>query len=149
MKKKKLITLILAVVLVLALAVAIYFTWFFSYSCDDLACYREHQEKCLKTKFLNDANDVTWLYYIQGKSKGKCEIKVTALQIKEGATDKIVLQGKSMLCVLGMGDKTNPESDISRCSGELKEELQNLIIQNLHRYIIENLGEIGDELKGI
>jgi len=149
MKKKKLITLILVGVFVLALAVAIYFIWFFSHSCDDLVYYKDYQGKCSRASFVDDADDITLLYEVKGKHNGKCEIKVTALQVKEGSSDKIVLEGKSMVCDLFIGSKFLPGEDISLCKGELKEELQNLIIQNLQKYIIENLGEIGEELKGI
>lgn len=137
---------ILLILILIVLSVAIYFSFFFAYSCDDLVCYQAHQKKCSPTKFVNDAEETTWKYHVKGKEDGRCEIKVTALQVKKGTIDKMQLEGKSMLCYLFIGDETNPESDISKCHGELKEELQDLIIQNLHKYIVDNLGNIGDAL---
>jgi hypothetical protein len=51
-----------------------------------------------------------------------------------------------MDCYLQIGDISLPESDLTKCHGRLKEELQEIIIENAHRYIIENIGEINKEL---
>ena len=51
-----------------------------------------------------------------------------------------------MNCYLPLGDTSYPEGNIQQCKGELKEELQNLIIQKLHSYILENLDKISGEL---
>jgi len=141
---------LLLIILILAvLGAAIYFTFFFTYTCDDLACFKSHQEKCSRTKYINDAEETTWLYEIKGKEDGKCEINVKVLQIKSGTIDRKNLQGKSMDCLLVFGNINSPEADISKCHGLLKEELQGLIINKLHAYVVENVGEIGGELQGI
>mgnify|MGYP001576755363 CR=1 FL=1 len=141
--------IILIVLVLIILAAAIYFTSFFSYTCKDMACFRSHQEKCVHTKFTYDTEETNWLYYIKGKADGKCEINVKVLQIKAGSIKRTVLEGKSMDCFLPLKSLAPPESDLSLCHGLLKEELQNLIIQKLHTYIIDNVGEIGAELEGI
>ena len=146
---KRGMALIWVILAVVVLAAAVYFTFFFTYSCDDLACFRSHQEKCAHTKFVNDAEDTVWKYRIMGKKEGKCEIKVEVVQVKSGKVEKRVLEGKSMTCYLSRGNLASPEADISKCNGLLKEELQKIIINKLHAYIIENLGEIGGELAGI
>lgn len=130
----------------IALIVVIYFIWFFPSLCEDVDCYIEKQVKCSRAKFVNDGASVTWEYKILGKSDGRCEVRVTALQIKEGSSDKSILEGKSMVCELFIGNESMPDEDISQCKGGLKEKLQDLIIQNLHKYILENLGEIGAEI---
>ena len=148
-KKKKIITILIAVVAFIILVLAIYFTWFFAYTCDDLACFQSHQERCSKTKFVNDESDTTWQYKIKGKKNDVCEIEVQVLKIKQGSLDKKILEDKSMTCLIPLGNLMMPESDISKCSGPLKEELQTMIIAKLHSYIIENVGEIGEELNKI
>jgi hypothetical protein len=135
--------------IIILLIAAIYFTFFFYYSCDDLSCFQSHQEKCVKTKFINDEEDTTWKYTIQGKEGDRCEITVEALVIKKGSADKQKLEGKEMNCYLPLRSIATPESDLARCHGELKEEMQNLIIQKLHAYIIENVEEIDEELEQI
>lgn len=137
------------VLILIVLIAAIYFTFFFYYKCDDAACFKAHQEKCSKTKFLNNIENAEWQYKINGKKDGKCEISVKINQVNKGDVDKLTLEGKSMICLLPVGDINSPEGDISNCHGELKEEMQWLIIQKLHNYIVTNLGEIGVELNNI
>ena len=132
--------------IMLLIIISVYFTVFFYHKCNDISCFYAHEKQCSKTKFINDAEDTTWLYSIQGKSKGTCEISVEVLAIKGGTADKKRLEGLSMDCKLPLESAILPESDISRCHGELKEELQSLIIQKLHKYIVENVNEIGEEL---
>jgi len=140
---------ILIIFVLLVLLVATYFTFFFSYTCKDLACFQAHQEKCAKTKFIKDNEEMTWEYNIIGKSNTQCEIEVKIEKIKKGALDKKILEGKSMTCYLPLGDIDSPEEKISLCHGLLKEELQGLMIQKLHEYVVENIGEISEELKKV
>ena len=140
---------ILVISIIVTLIIAIYFTFFFYYKCEDLACFKAHQEKCSKTKFVNDLEDATWFYQIKGKSDGECEIYVKLLSVKKGKINLQKLEGKSMVCYLPLGSSVSPESDISRCHGLLKESLQEIIINNLHSYIVSNIGEIGKELEKV
>jgi hypothetical protein len=135
--------------IIILLIAAIYFTFFFYYSCNDLSCFQSHQKECVKTKFINDEEDATWKYIIQGKEGNKCEINAEVLVIKKGSPDKQKLEGKSMVCYLPLGSIASPESDLANCHGELKEDIQNLIIQKLHAYIIENVEKIDEELEQI
>ena len=135
--------------LIIIIALAIYFTFFYAYKCNDLACFQAHQKKCVRTSFVNDEEDTTWKYLIKGKSSGKCIVNVEVLNIKKGERSKQILIGKEMDCYLPIGSAVSPESDIAICHGVLKEELQNLIIQKMHSYIVENLGEISEELEKV
>ena len=54
-----------------------------------------------------------------------------------------------MICLIPLGFKASPESDINKCSGPLKEEMQVLIIKKLHEYILQNIGELNKEVTGI
>jgi len=146
-RKRGLRNAVLFSLIIIILIAAVYFTFFFSYKCKDISCFQEHQKKCVKTKFVDDTEDITWEYIIKGKNNGICEIEVQALQIKKGAIDKSKLEGKSMNCYLPLGSTNSPQADIAICHGILKEELQNIIIQKLHSYIVENIGEIGEEIK--
>jgi hypothetical protein len=143
---KRWLKILLSVLTVLILATAVYFTFFFYYKCDDISCYRANQEKCVKTKFFNDAGDAVWFYKINGKEDEKCEIVLQIMNLKHGSADKEILEGKIMTCYLPLGSEVNPETDLSRCTGPLKEELQNMIIQKMHKYIIENIGQFDENL---
>ena len=142
---KTFIIIIIAIIAILA----VYFTFFFYYKCTDIGCFKAHQEKCSKTKFINDAQDATWSYAIKGKSSGQCKIEVELVQIKQGEKTLETLEGNKMLCYLPLGNTANPETDLSKCHGLLKEELQETIINKLHAYILKNVGEISEELKGV
>lgn len=146
MSNKRGVSKIISSILLIALLVAVYFTFFFSYTCEDLSCFQAHQEKCSKTKFIRESESITWSYKIKGDDGGLCGIDAEILQVKKGDIDKIRLEGKSMMCYLPLGSTSLPELDLSRCNGILKEELQNIIIKNLHTYIVENIGEITEEL---
>lgn len=146
---KKVVRISLIILGIIILINAVYFSLFFYKKCDDVKCYISNQEACKKVKFVKESDDVVWLYRINGKNLGKCEIDVRILQVKKGEMERKNLEEKSMLCELDIGTRSMPETDISKCSGKLKEEMQNLIIQKLHFYIIENVGEIGEELKSV
>jgi len=138
---------IISIILIILIGVAVYFTFFFTYTCNDLSCFQAHQKECVRTKFIKDGEDIAWKYFIKGKESGKCVINAEVLRVKTGAVENANLVGKNMDCSLPLGSIAAPESDISRCHGLLKEEMQNMIIQKLHAYILDNLGEIGEELE--
>lgn len=145
-KRKVVILSVLFLIIVLA---AIYFTWFFSYSCEDIPCFQSHQKKCVATKYIQKNSDTELKYQIKGKNGDSCEIDITVLKIREGTVDRKVLEGKTMACFVPLGNTNSPEDNLDKCEGKLKEELQGLIIQNLHAYILENLGEIREELNKV
>jgi len=139
----------LFILILVILAAAIYFTFFFAYKCDDMTCFVAHQEKCSRTKFTNNAEEVTWEYNIKGKSGDSCEIEVEILQVKKGSLDAQKLENKKMNCYLPFGSTISPESDVSLCHGLLREEMQEMIIQKLHSYVLENIGQINEEFEKI
>ena len=53
-----------------------------------------------------------------------------------------------MLCDYPISTNGFPEDDITKCSGPLREELQELIIQRMHNYLLKNIGEIREDFEG-
>lgn len=143
MKKRAIILILILVVALLA----IYFTFFYTKKCGDRGCFNLALQKCSRVSYLNDAEDTVWLYKIKGKEKGGCEVYVKLVKLKTGATDIVELEGKDMNCYPPLGIMRDPQDDLGKCSGKLKEEMQTLIINRLHAYIVENLGQISEELK--
>ncbi len=139
----------LTIAIIVLVLITGYFLYFFTYTCDDLSCFYAHQEKCARTTFINDKTDTTWEYLIKGREGDSCLVNVKVLNIKKGSATKQKLEGKDMDCLLPLGSAVAPESDIARCHGVLKEEMQNLIIQQLHTYIVENVKDISGELDNI
>ncbi len=147
MNEKKKVRAILIVIILIVTVAAIYFTFFYSKKCEDMACFNSALSKCRRVKFLNDAEDAAWLYKIKGKRGEECKVQVELLKLKEGSTDLLILEGKNMECFLPFSSVVSPQENLARCKGELKEGMQEIIIKRLHNYIIDNLGEISEELE--
>jgi hypothetical protein len=103
--------------------------------------------RCSKGTFVNDEPQASWGYRILGTESKQCEIEVTLLQAKQGelGIDKFV--GDEMTCYYPVGISAYAEKDLTKCHGLLKEELQQIIINKLHAYVIENLGKLDESLK--
>ncbi len=140
---------ILIFALIIILAAAVYLTFIYTPNCKDIACWEAKLVKCSKAKYINDPRDITWIYTIKGKIDDRCEVNVKASEIKKGLTSTMVLEGKDMDCLLPVGVITEPEQNPNICNGILKEEMQTLIIEKLHQYILSNIGPINKELTGI
>lgn len=141
--KKKVIFLIVIVVLAI---ITLYFTFLYTKKCSDVSCFNTALSSCRRASYTNDAEDATWLYAIKGKSNGECKINVEILQLKQGTIDISNLEGKSMVCYVPSGSITAPQENLEKCHGLLKEEMQKIIINRLHSYIVGNIGEISEEL---
>jgi len=113
--------------------------------CGDKMCFYTELKDCQRARFIQDGN-MTFEYKILGLSKGECEINVKLLDAALPNSDLRKIKSKEMICHLPFRVLMQPESDISLCSGELKEAFQDLIINKLHVYIVKNLGEINSDL---
>jgi hypothetical protein len=50
-----------------------------------------------------------------------------------------------MKCITSIGSGDMPEKNIENCHGELKEQIQGIIINRLYSQILQNIGKIGEE----
>ncbi len=98
--------------------------------------------RCSLASYVHEEPQASWGYQIQGRQLNECAIEVTLLQAKEGDLQLRDFEGHSMTCFYPVGVIAFPEKDMARCHGRLKEDLQGLIIEKLHQYILDNLGEI-------
>ena len=146
MKKRGVRLILIAGIIVIA-AAAVYFTFFYSRTCEDRGCFNSALSECKKFNFVEETEDSFWYYKIKGESNNLCVVDVELLQLKAGSVDLVGLEGKEMACSLPLGSTKSPRENLERCHGLLKEELQKIIINKLHNYITENLGEIGEELE--
>jgi len=136
---------ILGIIILIAI-ISVYLTFFYARKCSDGICFNAALSKCKKAKYIDDAIDAVWAYEIKGKASGECKVEVELVQLKQGATEMEALQKKSMVCYMPLGTISSPQENLARCHGLLKEEMQSLIITRLHNYIVDNLGEIAQEL---
>ena len=137
------------VLVVLALLIWGVWVFFFSYSeCDTWDCFNAYLERCDKVAFIG-GDDMIFEYVIEGSSGGECEVGVELLRGELNNQDSLRLEGHKMTCMLPEGIVMIPESNIGKCSGLLKEGLQDLVIRKLHTYLVQNLGRLNLELTDI
>ena len=144
--KREIIILISAIIIVGI--IALFATLFYSPRCSDVKCWDERLKACSRATYINEPIDVTWKYSILGTRGENCEVKVQLIEIKRGLKETEPLKGKEMTCSLPLGFRVDPESDINKCTGQLKEEMQVLIIERLHSYILANVGELTENITG-
>jgi hypothetical protein len=114
--------------------------------CLGYECFKSHMIDCSRATYINDDPEASWVYKILGKTVDGCAIDVKLLQAKQGGLNLRDLEQQSMTCIYPLGVAAYPDKDMSLCSGKLKESLQNIIIEKLHKYIINNIGDLKDAL---
>jgi hypothetical protein len=137
---------VIAVVIFLIVFAIVYYLFFYTKTCQDQECFSRGIVECERVEWINDAEEAIWFYNIKGQSEKQCEVEVKLLTVKKGKVDMGEAEGKSMLCYLSLNTMTSPGEDLEKCTGPLKEELQSLIIKRMHSYVLENLGEISEEM---
>ena len=136
----------LIIFLVLLIGIVVYLAFFKPITCAGYECFQEAMGGCRNAVYVNEEPEATWRYRIEGLEGDYCNIEVKLLQAKQGELGIGQLKGYSMECSYPRGVATYPDKDLGKCHGRLKEELQNLIINKLHQYIIENLGKFDEAL---
>lgn len=140
-KKKGLIALIILIIALILFGG--YYLISYSENCDDKVCFDDALKNCNKASWVREDSQASWIYLIKGNSvSDSCKIEVRLLKMKHGKIEVEKLQGKGMVCDVSKGYSEFPEKDISKCTGELKEEMQDIIIQRMHNYLLDNVGEI-------
>jgi len=137
--------------LIIALIIFLgYFLFFYARPAETSEEFINSMSNCKDVSWIREDAQASWLYRIKGGAKGDArEIEVRLLKMKEGTIEADKLQGKRMICVAQKGETQFPEKDISKCTGKLKEELQDIIIQRMHNYLLQNVGEIREEFEGV
>lgn len=140
--------IIVAVIAVLLIIGGVFL--FYTKSCSDKTCFQNSLASCQKAYWVREDNQAAWSYIIAGAQDSQsCKVSVKLLKLNQGQTDSESLQGEEMTCSVVKGDVQYPEEDISRCHGLLKEDIQNLMIQRMHNYLLQNVGQISDAFKAI
>jgi len=133
--------------IMLIVFVAVFLVFGFVY-CENKTCFDKALKDCDRAKFVY-GDGMIFEYMIKGKSGDGCEVNVKLLQGNLNDADSAKLEGLDMICVLPLGVVMNPENDIGSCHGMLKEGLQDLIIEKLNTYLVQNLGQLNLEIAGI
>ncbi len=139
---KVIILIVLAIILISIITSMIILRY---QKCDNWECFNNNLAKCKRTKFAG-GTDILFGYTILGKENDNCKVDVILLEGQLNNQDILKLKGKTMICETPLGIRMLPEAELSRCHGELKENLQEQIINDLHNYIIQNLGQMNGAL---
>lgn len=115
--------------------------------CKDTACYKEYLLTCKKSFLINEDKNYVYRYEIlRANENSYCDVQVRLIKIKNSTTsDSEKLEGLEMICKINRFEDILPEKNMLSCSGKLREELQEIIINRLHNVILENINKINEE----
>ena len=144
----KIFLIIILVLLLIAILIGGYILFFKIVKCESTECFNSNLAECRKANFLRNTEDAAWSYTIVKNSKenpgDSCIVDVVLVKLKHGNVDSEILEGKEMTCDYFKGNEGYPEEDLTRCTGVLKEEIQDLIIKRTHDYLLKNLEDINE-----
>lgn len=147
---QKRVGLALIILIIALVAFSSYFWFFYVRPVSNSQEFVDAMVHCKRVSWIREDIQASWLYTITGNAKGNtCDVEVQLLKMKEGTIDNEKLQGKKMTCTILKSEIKLPEKDLSNCEGELKEKLQEIIIQRMHNYLLKNIGEVKEEFSGI
>jgi len=141
--------LIPVIIILLILITSVYFLFFFRQKCTAQDCFLEGLWKCKRIDFVSEDPSIVWSYSIKGFSGDSCKVDVKILEVKTGEQELKQLEGREMECLIPKGFILMPETKIEYCHGILKESIQDQIIEKMHLYIVQNIGEINRSAMGI
>ncbi len=147
--KRIIIFVVIGIILIVCAVGAIYLTFFNIQQCSNYECWQKYMKICSKISFINEETEASWGYVIKEIKNKQCVIEVTMLQAKKGELGIEKLMGEKMTCYYPEGIVAYAQRDLSKCHGLLKEELQVIIINKLHAYILENLGKFEESINSI
>lgn len=145
-RPRNIILTILAILALIGIIFSIYYVYLYAATCTNEDCFANALVDCKRASYVAENADIVLSYKILGEKDNKCKVNVKLLQIKQGSVELEKLQNKDMDCYLPLGTYVKPEDNIKNCHGLLKESIQEEIIQRMHSQIIENIGQIGEEL---
>jgi len=132
------------------LFLVIFLAWaniFYYRTCLSENCFDDYLVNCDRAKFITDGN-MTFKYFIEGSYEDSCVISVKLLSAQLSKQDSEKVVGKEMVCYFPQGVVSRPEDNLDFCHGELKEGFQSLFISKLYNYIVQNVGEIKQNIYG-
>lgn len=143
MRKELLWVLILTFVALIAIVAVLYY-YGYGKACQTEECFLDALTYCQKASYTTDKEGNIWTYKIKnvlGFYKDTCIVEVKNVKVASPTAKKI--EGKSMICRIPKsyaGTFLEIHQKLEFCSGPLKEALQEILIDKLYKYIIQNLG---------
>jgi len=134
---------LIVLLLTLLLLATIFIGFFYKQECKTRDCFIKAMFECKKSSFESAQQNITWRYSVKGFSNADCVVGVKSVNIKMSAEVAKKLEGKYMDCYIpkNIAGSFMPEAKLEYCHGLLKEALQDLIIEKMHLYIMQNIGQ--------
>jgi hypothetical protein len=148
-KKIGIIVYIIAAIIIIGAAYLLFFNNIIKAKCSDIECFNKNLISCREASYISESSDIVMQYNIIGKKNGACNVDIKILQVKKGDIKLQDLEGNSMLCSLPLGIVMAPEADMKKCHGLLKEIIQEEVISRMHRQLIENIGQISQNISKV
>jgi hypothetical protein len=129
--------IIIWIVFFLVLAsVLIYSNFIYSKNCSNASCFREMVSGCNRANFIS-TDLISLENRVTGLTLKGCRIEVESL-----GNMMEISEGKKMVCYFPKGLRVLPQTKIEFCTGELREDIQELIISELYKTLGQNVGEL-------
>ena len=135
---------IIVLVCIIIVVAGGFYLIFAKQKCLSQGCLLNSIWKCSKITYLNVQDNSTFYYSVNGMTKDGCEVYVQAIELKTDVETANALIGKSMTCYVptDVAGSFLPETRIEYCHGLLKESIQDLIINKMQLFIVQNIGQI-------
>ena len=140
--------IVLLIIVLLLIILGLFFKFYYPL-CENEECFSDSLIKCSKAGYYSETSDTTIFYKILGKEKDKCQVFVQLKTVKQGSIELLALEEKTMICDIPLKTYIKPEQNIKNCHGELREEVQEIMIQRMHSQILENIGDISKEISQV
>lgn len=146
----------LIILLVICLLVlTLFYTGVIKKDCSrDKDCFNKALKSCDPAKYLSIRNNNAYSYSIKGRAGDKCVMVIRMEHMAAGTDMELIelLEGKNMVCrvpknYLEVDELEQIEDLIHYCTGPLKEGMYELIIEKLYGLIIQNMGDVINEMK--
>ena len=140
---KLIIFVIVGIVLVLFLMLLVFANTIYFKECKSSFCFNYFMEGCHRTTYVYDYGNFSLEYKVLGREGESCLVEVLFLKGDENSQH---LKGESMICDNPLGTARVIGYPYNNCHGLLKEGLNDLMISGLQKYIVQNIGEINEEV---
>lgn len=138
---KNLFNILLLVLLFFVLLGVLYSSFFYYKACETETCFLNYLKDCNRATYYKEG-DFSFKYKINGYFGAKCVVDVSLDSINEEIPLRKVYLNSDMGCFMPFSSYYYPDGDLSRCSGLLKEGLQEVLIQRLKTEVVNNLEDI-------
>ncbi len=140
-KERKVKRAFIITILILLIIIIISFIYFSqTKKCETKECFLESLRQCKRASYASEE----WFYRIEMATENECVVYVKNLNLKDTEVEIAErLKGKDMKCYIAKEGSLDylPHENIDVCHGILKEEILRIMLEKMHLYIIQNIGE--------